>query len=166
MSLTKNPLFFLHYRGPSPLKISSPPELKGMTLEERLVTYDWKTNFQTFADATRTGTFKPLCSSTNGTILPETSLESHYPRIIWPYQDPKVPCTRKPQRNKLSMLLSEDGEIGGVDGSDESNAVERGQLVRNKVSRSSDASSSLAGGSAARCASVALIVALLAVALR
>ncbi|OXU30637.1 hypothetical protein TSAR_003426, partial [Trichomalopsis sarcophagae] len=149
--------------GPSPLKIMSPPELRGMTLEERLVTYDWQSNFQTFADATRQGTFKPLCSNTKGTILPETSIESHYPRILWPYQDPKVPCTRKPQRNKLSMLLSEDGDIGGAE-SDESNAVERGQLVRNKVSRSSDASS-LAAGSATRCASVALVLALLAAAL-
>ena len=82
-----------------------------------------------------------------------------------PYQDPQVPCTRKPQRNKLSMLLSEDGEIGGAE-NDESNAVERGQLVRNKVSRSSDAAS-FAGASAARwSASIAFVMALLVAALR
>lgn len=133
-----------------------------MTLEERLMTYDWEKNFQIFADATRVGTFKPLCSATGGSILPEPTSESHYPRIIWPYSEPKVACTRKPQRNKLSMLLSEDGEIGGVE-SDESNAVERGQLVRNKVSRSSDMSTSTTTRASAV---VVLVMALLAAVLR
>ncbi|XP_014221453.1 MOXD1 homolog 2 [Trichogramma pretiosum] len=141
--------------GPSPLKIISPPELKGMTLEERLVTYDWERNFATFAEAMRTGTFKPLCLSTKGAILPEPSKESSYPRILRPYEDPKVPCTRKPQRNKLSMLLSEDGEIGG---SEESNAVERGQLVRNKVSRSSFSSAASRTHSSMSSLSLALLL--------
>ena len=140
---------FSRYRGPSPLKIILPPELKGMTLEDRLVSYDWERNFHLFEEATRTGTFKPLCLNTKGALLPETSMESHYPRILRPYEDPKIPCTRKPPRNKLSMLLSEDvgDDIGGT--SDETNAVERGQLVRNKVSRSSFASST----SSVNCAS-------------
>jgi hypothetical protein len=32
-----------------------------MTLEERLLTYDWKRNFGHFQEVTRKGAFKPIC---------------------------------------------------------------------------------------------------------
>lgn len=146
------------HSGSSPVKIQEPQNLAGMTLEERLVTYNWKTNFQSFQDATRGGTFKPLCSTSQGALPGTDSLEVHYPRILRPYEETSLPCSKKPLRNKLSMLLSEDGDIGApVDpDSDETNAVERGQLVRSKVSRSSDGPT---GGSSSRSVSVALVLA-------
>ncbi|KYM75610.1 MOXD1 like protein 2 [Atta colombica] len=144
----------------SPVMIQEPPNLKGMTLEERLVSYDWESNFQSFQEATRSGTFKPLCGSSKGALPGTENLEVHYPRILRPYEEASVPCAKKPLRNKLSMLLSEDGDIGApVDpDSDESNAVERGQLVRSKVSRSSDAGPT-AGSSCGRTVSAAVILA-------
>lgn len=111
-----------------------------MTLEDRLLSYDWKTGFQSFQEVTRGGTFKPLCWTIDGALPDTDNLEVHYPRILRPYEEVALPCTKKPLRNKLSKLLSEDEDIGAhVDpDSDETNAVERGQLVRSKVSRSSD----------------------------
>lgn len=111
-----------------------------MTLEERLLSYDWESSFQSFQEATRGGTFKPLCWTNKGELAGMDSLEVHYPRILRPYEEVALPCSKKPLRNKLSLMLSEDEDIGApVDlDSDETNAVERGQLVRSKVSRSSD----------------------------
>ncbi|XP_076162693.1 DBH like monooxygenase olf413 [Ptiloglossa arizonensis] len=126
--------------GSSPVAIQEPQPLSGMTLEERLLSYDWDTNFQSFQKATRGGTFKPLCSTSKGPLTDTDTLEVLYPTILTPYEETSVPCSKKPLRNKLSMLFSEDEDIGApVDpDSDETNAVERGQLVRSKVSRSSD----------------------------
>ncbi|XP_015434630.1 PREDICTED: MOXD1 homolog 2 [Dufourea novaeangliae] len=142
----------------TPVRIQEPPELAGMTLEDRLVSYDWENNFQNFQEATRGGTFKPLCSTSKGPLPGTDKLEVHYPRILRPYEEASQPCSKKPLRNKLSLLLSEDGDIGApVDpDSDETNAVERGQLVRSKVSRSSDGPT--AGSSSARSVSLALIL--------
>jgi urease alpha subunit len=109
-----------------------------MTLEERLITYNWQTNFQNFAIAIRTGTFKSMCSNTKGMLLPETAVESHYPRIIQAYQDPEIPCTRKSHRKKLSMLLSED-DVSAI-GNDVSYIVQKDSLVRNNTIHSSNAS--------------------------
>lgn len=147
-------------QGSSPVMIQEPQKLAGMTLEERLISYDWESNFQTFQEATRGGTFKPLCGSSKGALPGTDNLEVHYPRILRPYEEASVPCAKKPLRNKLSMLLSEDDDIGApVDpDSDESNAVERGQLVRSKVSRSSDAGLT-AGSSCGRTVSAAVILA-------
>lgn len=52
------------------MKISAPPELAGMTLEERLVTYDWENQFHSFQEATRKGSFRPLCWTAHSTLLP------------------------------------------------------------------------------------------------
>ncbi|XP_033223528.1 MOXD1 homolog 2 [Belonocnema kinseyi] len=140
------------------VQIVEPRDLQGMTLEERLLSYDWQTKFQSFLDATRRGTFKPLCSNSKGVALSGMKVESHYPRILKSYREQILPCSKKPLRNKLAMMLSGDGDIGApMDDSDESNAVERGQLVRNKVSRSSEGPA--AGSSGAKSVSVALLVA-------
>ena len=43
------------------MRIKSPPELADQTVEERLITFDWEKNFETFQEATRKGAFRPLC---------------------------------------------------------------------------------------------------------
>ena len=146
------------YRTADSVQIAEPLELKGMTLEERLLSYDWQTKFQSFQDATRRGTFKPLCSNSKGVALTGMKVESHYPRILKNYREAIVPCSKKQLTNKLAILLRGDGDIGSpMDDNDESNAVERGQLVRNKVSRSSEGPA--AGSSGAKSVSIALLVA-------
>jgi hypothetical protein len=50
--------------------IKSPPELADMTLESRLVTYDWVNHFKGFEEATRKGSFKPLCWMKKPKLLP------------------------------------------------------------------------------------------------
>ncbi|PNF39424.1 hypothetical protein B7P43_G12685 [Cryptotermes secundus] len=57
----------------SPVTIKSPPELADMTLESRLVTYDWENHFRSFQEATRKGSFKPLCWMKKPTLLPVES---------------------------------------------------------------------------------------------
>lgn len=141
------------------MKIQEPQDLAGMTLEERLVSYNWAMNFQSFQEATRGGTFKPLCGGSKGALPGTDNLEVHYPRILRPYEEMTVPCTKKPLRNKLAMMLSEDDDIGApVDPDSDENAVERGQLVRSKVSRSSDAGPAV-GSSCGRTVSAAVILA-------
>ena len=56
-------------RGSSPVSIKSPPELANMTLESRLVTYDWENQFRSFQEATRKGSFKPLCWTKMSAVL-------------------------------------------------------------------------------------------------
>ncbi|XP_020297995.1 MOXD1 homolog 2 [Pseudomyrmex gracilis] len=141
----------------SPVRIQEPQKLAGMTLEDRLVSYDWQSNFESFQEATRSGTFKPLCGGSKGALPGTDSLEVHYPRILRPYEEVNVPCTKKPLRNKLSMILDDDIAAPDPD-SDESNAIERGHLVRSKVSRSSDAGPT-AGSSCGRTVSAAVILA-------
>ncbi|XP_029038861.1 MOXD1 homolog 2 isoform X1 [Osmia bicornis bicornis] len=143
-------------QGSSPVEIQEPAELSGMTLEERLVSYDWKTSFKSFQDATRTGTFKPLCWTSEGALQGTDILEVRYPRILRPYKEVTLPCLKKPSRNKLSML--DIGTPADPD-SDETNAVERGQLVRSKVSRSSDGPTG--GSSSTRSPAVVLILGIL-----
>lgn len=56
-------------RGSNPVLIASPPELAGMTLESRLVTYDWKNQFDSFQQVTRRGSFKAICWDAKNAIL-------------------------------------------------------------------------------------------------
>jgi hypothetical protein len=56
--------------GSNPVTIKSPPELADMTLESRLVTYDWVNHFKSFEEATRKGSFKPLCWMKKSTLRP------------------------------------------------------------------------------------------------
>jgi len=62
-----------HDRGSNPVLIKSPPELADMTLEKRLVTYDWENHFKSFQEATRKGSFKPLCWIKKPTLLQVSS---------------------------------------------------------------------------------------------
>ncbi|KAJ9581419.1 hypothetical protein L9F63_023400 [Diploptera punctata] len=89
--------------GSSPVLIQSPPELANMTLENRLVTYDWENNFRSFQDATRKGSFKPLCWIKKPSFLPGTEgLEEFYPNITQPYREQSSCLNRwkKPRRRK------------------------------------------------------------------
>ncbi|KAK2584480.1 hypothetical protein KPH14_006855 [Odynerus spinipes] len=106
------------------VKIEEPKSLAGMTLEDRLLSYDWDTGFQSFLETTREGTFMPLCWTSKGMLPGTESLVTHYPRILYSYEESNLDCS--------NMGYPMDAE------SDEANAVERGQLVRSKVSRSSE----------------------------
>ena len=64
--------------GTNPVVIASPPELKGMTLEERLLTYDWQTQFRTFQKVTQKGSFKVHCVGATDATIP-VSLEC----LLW-----------------------------------------------------------------------------------
>uniref|UniRef100_A0A182M269 Copper type II ascorbate-dependent monooxygenase C-terminal domain-containing protein n=1 Tax=Anopheles culicifacies TaxID=139723 RepID=A0A182M269_9DIPT len=61
--------------GTNPVVIASPAELAGMTLERRLTSYDWENQFESFQDATRQGSFKPLCWTPTNTMLPMAALQ-------------------------------------------------------------------------------------------
>lgn len=62
-------LILLIHSGSNPVVIASPPELTGITLEERLLTYDWQTQFRTFQKVTQRGSFKVHCvGATDATI--------------------------------------------------------------------------------------------------
>ncbi|XP_040166788.1 MOXD1 homolog 2-like [Anopheles arabiensis] len=63
--------------GTNPVVIASPAELAGMTLERRLTSYDWENQFESFQDATRQGSFKPLCWTPTNTMLPGIESESY-----------------------------------------------------------------------------------------
>ncbi|XP_075163902.1 DBH like monooxygenase olf413 [Haematobia irritans] len=56
----------------NPVLISAPPELAGMTLETRLLSYDWENHFTEFQEATRRGSFKPLCWGARNHVVPGT----------------------------------------------------------------------------------------------
>ncbi|XP_052873204.1 MOXD1 homolog 2-like [Anopheles cruzii] len=62
--------------GTNPVVIASPSELAGMTLERRLTSYDWENQFESFQDATRRGSFKPLCWTPTNTMLPGIEAEA------------------------------------------------------------------------------------------
>ncbi|XP_037935684.1 MOXD1 homolog 2-like [Teleopsis dalmanni] len=54
----------------NPVVISLPPELAGMTLENRLLSYDWENQFDRFQEATLSGSFKPICWGARNEIVP------------------------------------------------------------------------------------------------
>lgn len=58
------------FRASNPVVIASPPELAGMTLETRLLSYDWEHQFDKFQQATLLGSFKPICSGAHHENLP------------------------------------------------------------------------------------------------
>jgi hypothetical protein len=72
-------------RGSNPVRIRSPAELADMTLESRLVTYDWENHFKSFQEATRKGSFKPLCWMTKPTIVHVSGEFTIFPanKVFW-----------------------------------------------------------------------------------
>ncbi|XP_026481393.1 MOXD1 homolog 2-like [Ctenocephalides felis] len=111
------------HSGSNPIRIARPPELAGMTLESRLVSYDWENQLDSFQEATRRGSFKPLCWTSKPSLLPGTeNLESHYPNITRPYIAPDS-CGRVTSSIPGAAVLLDDNHIEGA--------------ARSKVSRSS-----------------------------
>ncbi|XP_071438873.1 MOXD1 homolog 2 [Hetaerina americana] len=115
--------------GSSPVKIKSPPELADMTLENRLVTYDWENNFDSFQETTRRGSFKPLCwMKKPKTVIPGTEdFEAYYPNITKPYKEPPS-CQGK---KKKPLRKRKPGEE--EDGDEERNYVVGEERDRAKV---------------------------------
>lgn len=73
--------------GSNPVRIGSPSELAGMTLETRLISYDWENNFKSFQYVTRKGSFKPLCWSAKNQPLPGSeNLDGYSPNITKSYK--------------------------------------------------------------------------------
>lgn len=109
--------------GSNPVRIKSPPELADMTLESRLVTYDWENHFKSFQEATRKGSFKPLCWMKKPTLLPGTeNFEAYYPNITKPYEDVDTCHNRrsKPHRRKKpGEGQTESGDHGAGETSEE-----------------------------------------------
>ncbi|XP_060519167.1 MOXD1 homolog 2-like, partial [Cylas formicarius] len=115
--------------GSNPVRIAAPPELAGMTLESRLVSYDWDNQFNSFQEATMRGSFKPICWTSQLSLLPGTDKESHYPNISKPYVRSTVDhCNYK--------RYSTEGWPGGTPLLElDSNHIEG--ATKSKVSRSS-----------------------------
>jgi hypothetical protein len=65
-----------------------------MTLESRLVTYDWENQFRSFQEATHKGSFKPLCWMKKPTLLPVSSVIGSDPNEI-------------PRRETLQVMYSQ-----------------------------------------------------------
>lgn len=60
--------------------IALPPELAGMSLESRLISYDWKKNFNSFQQVTRNGSFKAICWDAKNVVIPvSTNIHAHIP---------------------------------------------------------------------------------------
>ncbi|XP_050098172.1 MOXD1 homolog 2-like [Anopheles aquasalis] len=89
--------------GTNPVVIASPAELAGMTLERRLTSYDWENQFESFQDATRKGSFKPLCWTPTNTMLPGIEAEAYGSNITRSWK-PLDKC-----RNVHTNLVTETG---------------------------------------------------------
>nr|CAI5864751.1 unnamed protein product [Callosobruchus analis] len=104
-----------------------------------LVSYDWDNQFDSFQEATLKGSFKPLCWSSQSTLLPNTDRDSHFPNISKPYVRSEIDqCSYR--------RYSTEGWPGGtplieLDG----NHIEG--ATRSKVSRSSSSPAATAEGS-------------------
>jgi hypothetical protein len=87
-------------RGSNPVRIKSPPELADMTLESRLVTYDWENHFRSFQEATRKGSFKPLCRMKKPTTVPVSGEFIMFPanQIFWKREANPQNIQKQPQR--------------------------------------------------------------------
>ncbi|XP_053668366.1 MOXD1 homolog 2-like [Anopheles marshallii] len=147
--------------GSNPVRIASPPELSGMTLETRLISYDWRNNFRSFQYVTRRGSFKPLCWSAKNQPMPGTeNLEGFAPNITKSYKlirscsfvgSTNVANVFFQNRNRYVTESETNVDLTGVDGDDDdidSNNVIEG-AARSKVSRSSVTESmGLSGGPA------------------
>uniref|UniRef100_A0A034W5P7 MOXD1-like protein 2 n=1 Tax=Bactrocera dorsalis TaxID=27457 RepID=A0A034W5P7_BACDO len=77
-----------------PVVISLPVELKGMTLEERLLTYDWDNQFKAFQDITLKGAFKAVCEIDNSMPKVSNALTSWPTNITDTYEPPTL-CSQR-----------------------------------------------------------------------
>ncbi|XP_049295208.1 MOXD1 homolog 2-like [Anopheles funestus] len=137
--------------GSNPVRIASPPELSGMTLETRLISYDWRNNFRSFQYVTRRGSFKPLCWSAKNQPMPGTeNLEGFAPNITKSYKlirscsfvgSTNVANVFFQNRNRYVTESETNVDLTGVDGDDDDDDIDSNNVIegaaRSKVSRSS-----------------------------
>ena len=57
-------------RSSDPIQIAEPVSLRGMTLEERLLTFDWKSDYSAFERAYTAGPVKATCQIDHEDIAP------------------------------------------------------------------------------------------------
>lgn len=65
--------YFLLNRDSNPVLILKPAELAGMSLENRLTSYDWQSQFDVFQRVTRNGSFRPICLDAKNNMLAVSS---------------------------------------------------------------------------------------------
>lgn len=70
-------------RGSNPVLIALPPELAGMSLESRLISYNWKQNFNSFQQVTRNGSFKAICWDARNVVIPVSLIFQLPIYILW-----------------------------------------------------------------------------------
>lgn len=65
-------------RDSNPVLILKPAELAGMSLENRLTSYDWQSQFDVFQRVTRNGSFRPIClDAKNNMVTVSTNTKIH-----------------------------------------------------------------------------------------
>ncbi|CAL4125626.1 unnamed protein product [Meganyctiphanes norvegica] len=107
----------------NPITILHPEELRGKTLEWRLLNYNWKDNFEYFQWATSSGSFNPMCWRRGESLHPDLeNVDYPYPNIteVW---KPNNVCKRRrlsrQRKNKNQRNLSLFGDLFGEDEVDE-----------------------------------------------
>lgn len=76
-------ILFLTFRDSNPVLILKPAELAGMSLENRLTSYDWQSQFDVFQRVTRNGSFRPIClDAKNNMLAVSSSKKNHHHHII------------------------------------------------------------------------------------
>lgn len=53
-----------------PVLITSPQSLSGMSLEDRLLSYNWKEQFDSFQRVMRSGSFRAVCLDAQNNAMP------------------------------------------------------------------------------------------------
>ncbi|XP_053955143.1 MOXD1 homolog 2-like [Anastrepha ludens] len=95
-----------------PVVISLPTELKGMTLETRLLTYDWDNQFKAFQDITLNGAFKVLCQSGKSTAPTSPNSLTGWPvNITQTFIQPNRCNTKRPSRSKFQQQIQQHNVI-------------------------------------------------------
>lgn len=100
-----------------PVVISLPAELQGMTLEERLLTYDWEKQFEAFQDITLKGAFKAACQRDNP--MPKVSnILTSWPINITDTYEPANLCSQRRHNSTQYETQNPYDVVQGVSNND------------------------------------------------
>ncbi|EDW70050.1 MOXD1 homolog 2 [Drosophila virilis] len=136
----------------NPVLISSPPELAGMTLEARLISYDWENQFGEFQEATRKGSFKPICWGAKNHVVPGSEfLEGYSINVTKTYKKHKR-C--KPKRlfapiTERTSPAADLSELPVLHELDNNNIIEG--AARSSRSSATDVHGGLSGANRSNC---------------
>ncbi|XP_030078651.1 MOXD1 homolog 2 [Drosophila hydei] len=136
----------------NPVLISSPPELAGMTLEARLISYDWENQFGEFQEATRKGSFKPICWGAKNHVVPGSEfLEGYSINVTKTYKKHKR-C--KPKRlfapiTERTAPAADLSELPVLHELDNNNIIEG--AARSSRSSATDGHGGLSGANGSNC---------------